>query len=87
MGDLIASYVVERVVRRHSWVAMQKLRQQRDYTFLFEVRDGRLVRRNGYTPVPTTPRLSPAVQLLADIGLVDEDGPTPQGHAVLGANA
>ncbi|TIN77498.1 hypothetical protein [Mesorhizobium sp.] len=86
VGELIASYVVERVIRRHSWVAMQKLRQQRDYTFLFEVRDGRLVRRSGYAPVPTTPRLSPAVQFLEDIGLVDEDGPTPRARALLGAN-
>ncbi|UCI23513.1 hypothetical protein [Mesorhizobium sp. B2-8-5] len=85
VGELIASYVVERVVRRHSWVAMQKLRQQRDYTFLFEVGDGRLVRRSGYAPVPTTPRLGPAVQFLEDIGLIDENGPTPRAHALLGA--
>nr|WP_299906786.1 hypothetical protein [Sphingomonas bacterium] len=85
--SLIASYVVERIVRRHSWVAMQKLRRQRDYTFLFEVRDGRLVRRRGYAPVPTTPRLNPATTFLEDIWLVDEDGPTARGRTVLGANA
>ncbi|MBJ6125399.1 hypothetical protein [Microvirga splendida] len=87
VGDLVATYVIERVVRRHSWVAMQKLRRQRDYTFLFEVRDGRLVRRNGYAPVPTTPRLNPAVQFLVDVGLVDENGTTARGRAILGANA
>lgn len=87
VGELIASYVVERVVRRHSWVAMQKLRRQRDYTFLFEVQDGRLVRRRGYSAVPTTPRLGPAVQFLYDIGLIDEDGATDRGRAVLGAVA
>ncbi|TXM94675.1 hypothetical protein [Methylobacterium sp. WL116] len=85
--ELIASYVVERIVRRHSWVAMQKLRRQGDYTFLFEVRDGRLVRRSGYAPVATTPRLNPATTFLEDIWLVNEDGPTAHGRAVLGANA
>lgn len=87
VADCIAAYVVERVVRRHSWVAMQKLRRQRDYTFLFEVHDGRLVRRSGYAPVPTTPRLFPAIQFLADIGLVDGAGATPRGRAVLGQDA
>lgn len=87
VSDLIASYLIERVVRRHSWVAMQKLRRQRDYTFLFEVHDGRLVRRSSYTPVPTTPRLFPAVQFLVDVGLIDGNGATARGRAVLGAKA
>jgi hypothetical protein len=87
VGDLIASYMIERVVRRHSWVAMQKLRRQRDYTFLFEVQEGRLVRRNGYAPVTTTPRLSPAIQFLVDVGLLDENGTTARGRTVLEANA
>lgn len=87
VSDLVATYVIERVVRRHSWVAMQKLRYQRDYTFLFEVHDGRLVRRRGYAPVPTTPRLSPAVQFLVDVGLVDDNGPTARGSVILETNA
>jgi len=84
---IISAYIIERVIRRHSWVAIQKLRRQRDYTFLFDVRDGRLVRRSGYAPVATTPRLNPAVQFLADIGLIDDQGPTARGRAILGANA
>lgn len=81
--ERIGDYIVERVVRRHSWVAMQKLRRQRDYTFLFETRDGRLVYLSGYQPVPTTPRLAPAIQFLEDIHLVDEDGLTQRGLQVL----
>lgn len=84
---IISAYIIERVIRRHSWVAIQKLRRQRDYTFLFDVRDGRLVRRSGYAPVATTPRLNPAVQFLRDIGLIDDQGPTARGRAILGANA
>lgn len=85
--DLISAYVIERVVLRHSWVAMQKLRRQKDYTFLFEVRDGRLLRRNGYAPVATTPRLNPAIQFLVDVGLVDDDGLTERAAKLLGGAA
>lgn len=79
----IADYIIERVVRRHSWVAMQKLRRQRDYTFLFEQREGRLVYLSAYQPVATTPRLAPAIQFLDDIHLLDEDGLTDMGAQVL----
>ena len=82
---LIADYMIERVVRRHSWVAMQKLRRQRDYTFLFEQRDARLAYLSGYQPVATTPRLAPAIQFLEDIHLLDPQGPTALGHAALEA--
>ena len=86
VASLIAEYIVQRVVLRHSWVAMQKLRRQKDYTFLFEARDGRLVCLSGYQAVPTTPRLSPAIQFLEDVHLVAPDGLTPRGRALLGAN-
>ena len=86
VSGLIAEYVVQRVVLRHSWVAMQKLRRQKDYTFLFEARDGRLICISGYQPVPTTPRLSPAIQFLEDVHLVAPDGLTARGQALLGAN-
>jgi hypothetical protein len=77
--------MLERVVRRHSWVAMQKLRRQRDYTFLFEQREARFVYLAAYQPVATTPRLQPAIQFLADIHLLDENGPTARGLAALEA--
>ena len=68
-------------------MALQKLRRQRDYTFLFEARDGRLVPLASYQPVPTTPRLAPAIQFLADIALVDDQGLTVRGRAALGGDA
>ena len=55
--------------------------------FLFEARDGRLVPLAGYQPVPTTPRLGPAIQFLVDVALVDGAGLTARGRAALGANA
>ena len=87
-GDLatvLANYVTQRVVSRHNQIAMQKLRRQGDYTFLFEARDGRLVYRAQYDPVPTTPRLDPAIQFLVDIDLIGEKGLTDRGRGLLEA--
>lgn len=77
--EVVADFVTQRVVKRHSWVATQKMRRQRDYTFLFEARDGRLAYRSQYEPVPTTPRLDPAIMFLSDIGLLAKSGCTPLG--------
>lgn len=85
VADLIADYMLERIIRRHSWVAMQKLRRQGDYTFLFEQREARLAYLAAYQPVATTPRLQPAIQFLADIHLLDEYGLTASGLAALEA--
>lgn len=87
-GDLatvLADYVAQRVVSRHNQIAIQKLRRQGDYTFLFEARDGRLVYRAQYEPVPTTPRLDPAIQFLVDIDLIGETGLTDRGRDLLEA--
>jgi len=83
VAKLLAEYVLHRVVRRHTWVALQKLRRQRDYTFLFEARDGWLTRRADYMPVATTPRLAPSMQFLADIHLVVPGGLTAR-NAIAG---
>ena len=77
--DLIANYLVERVLKRHAEVALRKLRYQRDYTFHFETREGRLVRRLSYVPVLTSPRLGSAIQILRDLGLLNENGASPEG--------
>lgn len=79
VGDLMASYLIERVLRRHADVAMRKMRYQRDYTFHFESRDGRLTRRLSYLPVLTSPRLGAALQVLQDLGLIDGQGATSRG--------
>lgn len=76
---LMATYLVERVLKRHAEVALRKLRYQRDYTFHFEAREGRLVRRLAYLPVLTSPRLGSALQVLKDLGLLNDNGATPEG--------
>lgn len=69
----------ERIVQRHFWVALQKLRHQGEYTYRLEVDEGR-VRARGLTgPAPTNPRLAPALGFLEDINLLDPEGVTADG--------
>ncbi|WP_426027237.1 hypothetical protein [Brevundimonas sp. TWP2-3-4b2] len=80
----ISDLFADRIIRRHSQVAMTKFARQRDYTFLFEASDGRLKYRANYGPVLTTPRLGPAIAFLADLGLIAGTGLTARGEAWLG---
>jgi len=73
----------ERVIRRHLWVAMRKLRHQSDYTFLIETDDGKLRLRGKDGPVFTNPRLGPAISFLKDIALLDQDGLTDLGKKAM----
>lgn len=81
--DVIADYLVQRILKRHAEVAMRKLRYQRDYTFHFEANEGRLTRRFSYEPVMTSPRLGSALQILADLQLLDQGGATAIGKALM----
>ncbi len=74
----------ERIVRRHLWVALRKLRHQGDYTFLIENDDGKLRLREKDGPVFTNPRLGPAITFLKDIGLLGENGLTAKGREAVG---
>ncbi len=83
--ELVARLVEERVVRRHLAVAMRKLRQQKDYTFLIESQNGRLRRRKQDGPVYTNPRLQPAITFLKDIHVLGGQGLTSYGVEALAA--
>ena len=83
--ELVARLVEERVVRRHLAVAMRKLRQQKDYTFLIEFQNGRLRRRKQDGPVYTNPRLQPAITFLMDIHVLGGHGLTSYGVEALAA--
>jgi hypothetical protein len=80
---LLARLLEQRVVQRHIWVAMQKLRVG-DYTFLIERDEGRLRLREKDGPVFTNPRLGPAITFLKDIHLIDANGLTNHGSVVTG---
>ena len=83
--DTLGRIIEERVVRRHLWVAMRKLRHQGDYTFLVEMDDGRLRLREKDGPVYTNPRLGPTITFLKDIHLIGDDGLTKRGAEIVSA--
>lgn len=80
---MVARIIEERVIKRHLWVAHRKFRYQNDYTFLIEMDDGRVRPRAQAGPVFTNPRLGPAIGFLEDLFLIDDQGLTPRGRALL----
>jgi hypothetical protein len=82
--ELLARLLEERVLRRHFWIALRKLRYQSDYTFLYEADNGRIRLRGKDGPVLTNPRLGPALTFLADIHLLDKQGLTAGGRRRIG---
>lgn len=87
LREMLSRLFEERVVQRHLWVAVRKLRYQGDYTFLIDADDGRVKLRRKDGPVWTNPRLDTSVRFLRDIHLLDDDGVTELGRAVLGGAA
>lgn len=82
---LLERLFLERVVRRHLWVAMRKLQYHGDYTFLIDTDDGLVRKRGDDGPVWTGPRLDNAIAFLEDIGLLGAKGATERGRRALGA--
>lgn len=81
--QMLAQFIKKRVLDRHLSVAFQKMRAG-DYTFLFEMEEGRLRFRKKAGPVLTNPRLGPAIRFLRDIHLLDDNGITTAGMRVAG---
>ncbi len=75
----LARLIEQRVINRHFFVALRKLRFQDDYTFLIENDEGRLRLRGMDGPTLTNPRLKSALAFLSDIHLLDESGLTADG--------
>lgn len=82
---LLQRLFLDRVVRRHLWVAMRKLQYHGDYTFLIDTDDGLVRKRGEDGPVWTGPRLSNAIVFLRDIGLLGASGATERGRRALEA--
>jgi hypothetical protein len=83
LRDTLSRLLSERILRRHLWIAVQKLRFQNAYTFLVDIDNGRLVLRRKDGPVFTNPRISPAIRFLRDIHLLSDDGITSLGREAL----
>lgn len=82
---LLHRLFLERVVRRHLWVAMRKLQYHGDYTFLIDTDDGLVRKRGDHGPVWTGPRLGNAIAFLNDVGLLGAKGATQRGRRALGS--
>jgi len=80
LTETVARLIEERVLRRHLWIALKKLRYQGDYTFLVETDEGRIRLREKDGPVQTNPRLGPAINFLKDIHLISDEGLTSHGR-------
>jgi hypothetical protein len=83
LDALLQTLLLRRIIDRHFWVAFQKLRFQRGYTFLLESQDGVLRTRKVDGPMLTNPRLESTVDFLRDIGLVERKGLTAAGRALV----
>jgi hypothetical protein len=82
LAETLARFLRDRVLERHLWVALQKLRHQGDYTFLVEADQGKLRVRAKDGPVLTNPRLDNALSFLRDVHLLDDSGLTDRGRAL-----
>ncbi|HAA70686.1 MAG TPA: hypothetical protein DCE55_16230 [Planctomycetaceae bacterium] len=80
---IVHAILEQRIIKRHLWVALRKLRYQGDYTFLFESDDGRIRLRAKDGPVFTNPRLATSISFLKDTYLIDDTGLTDRGHSML----
>lgn len=85
LHDMIRRLFLDRVLRRHLWVAMRKLRFHGDYTFLFETDEGLIRKRGDDGPVWTGPRLGNAITFLEDIHLLGAKASTTRVERLLGA--
>lgn len=81
--ETLGRLIEERVIRRHLWIALRKLRYQGDYTFLIESDNGRVRLRDMDGAVYTNPRLGPAITFLKDIHLLGAEGLTERGTQCL----
>ncbi|CAD1796963.1 hypothetical protein XSP_003833 [Xanthomonas euroxanthea] len=84
LSEMIRQMFLDRVLRRHLWVAMRKLRFHGDYTFLFETDDGLIRKRGDDGPVWTGPRLVNAITFLEDLGLLGENASATRVGRLLG---
>jgi hypothetical protein len=82
LAETLGRFLRDRVLERHLWVALQKLRHQGDYTFLVEADQGKLRVRAKDGPVLTNPRLDNALSFLRDVHLLDDSGLTDRGRTL-----
>lgn len=78
-GDLL----LNRIIRRHLFVASRKLRTQGNNTFQFEYEVGSLAARRLGEVGPASPRTGTAIRFMREMGLLSSDGITKLGQSEL----
>jgi hypothetical protein len=82
--EVLFSLIREFVIKGHLTEAYRKLIGQNNFTFLFQIENGRLTQ-----PAPeivlnfTTPRLNTSINFLTDLQFIDDNGITPIGASIL----
>lgn len=83
IASMLQSLVLHRIIERHFWVAFQKMRFNRGYTFLLESQDCLLRTRKVDGPMLTNPRLDSSIDFLSDLRLLGDKGLTEDGRLLV----
>ncbi len=75
----VGKLILDRIVRRHLWVASRKLKNQGNNTYMLEYENGVLMAREKRPINPAGPRTGTAIRFMKEVGLMDENGITNLG--------
>lgn len=78
--QVLAQFILEKVIRQHLWVATRKMHTQGNFTYVLEFEDGRLSCRRAGDTRSSSPRTTIATRFLQEVGLIDENGITSAGE-------
>ncbi len=76
---VLRTFILEKVIRQHLWVATRKLHGQGNFTYVFEFEEGKLSVRSKGSTYSSGPRTATALRFLEEIGLIDKEGITANG--------
>jgi hypothetical protein len=79
-NEAFAELLLNRIIRRHLFVASRKLRTQGNNTFQFEYEVGSLAARRLGEVGPASPRTSTAIRFMKEMGLLNNVGITALGQ-------
>ena len=78
--QVLAQFILEKVIRQHLWIATRKMHTQGNFTYVLEFEDGRLSDRRAGDTGSSGPRTAIATRFLQEVGLIDENGITTAGE-------
>ncbi|MFY0659006.1 MAG: hypothetical protein JXR15_00835 [Shimia sp.] len=78
--QVLAQFILEKVIRQHLWIATRKMHTQGNFTYVLEFEDGRLSDRRAGVTGASGPRTAIATRFLQEVGLIDINGLTAAGE-------